>query len=570
MSSLKEIVEKIKNKDLEKALKLCDNYNNKNNQHIISNFKGVIYLIKGDLELSEKNLLTSIRLKPEFEDPIKNLYSLFLKKKDFQKVLFYAKKLIETNNSNIDYYYKLAYAHNLNHNLNETLECYKKYISLDGKNKKQAYNNIGCLYLQRNNPKTAKDFFLKGIDFGEDKIIINNLLKSYILLRDKENSDIFFDKAKKIDKEFIEFKYNEAKYLILNDRIEEAIKILVDNIDNSQFLITLLVLYSNIGRKDECNKLLKKSKDRVINEPEFLNYYGLKLLYEGNFDDGWKYYEHRNSKITDFFRDTQEWTGEKIDNKSILVFNEQGIGDSIQFSKYIIPLTKISKNVTFAVQTNIQNLFRNDIQNLSIGTIKDCKDKKFDFKIALGSLIKFFFKENFDKNENLLQTNKDDDLKWNEKISKDKLNVGIVWSGSYNGANEPYRSIPLKSLRKIFSLNANFYCLQNEIWDRDKDDFKSLNLIDYGKYKLDEIASIIKNLDLIITSDTSLLHLSASLNKETWGMLSFHPDWRWGELNKITPYKSLKIFKQETFNDWRNVEDQIYIDLEKKILNKNF
>ena len=70
-------------------------------------------------------------------------------------------------------------------------------------------------------------------------------------------------------------------------------------------------------------------------------------LYEGNFDDGWKYYEHRNSKITDFFRDTQEWTGEKIDNKSILVFNEQGIGDSIQFSKYIIPLTKISKNVTF-------------------------------------------------------------------------------------------------------------------------------------------------------------------------------------------------------------------------------
>ena len=158
MSSLKEIVEKIKNKDLEKALKLCDNYNNKNNQHIISNFKGVIYLIKGDLELSEKNLLTSIRLKPEFEDPIKNLYSLFLKKKDFKKVLFYAKKLVQINNNNNEYYYKLAYAHGLNHNLNETLEYYKKYISLDGRNKKQAYNNIGCLYLQRNNPGQAKDF----------------------------------------------------------------------------------------------------------------------------------------------------------------------------------------------------------------------------------------------------------------------------------------------------------------------------------------------------------------------------------------------------------------------------
>ena len=157
----------------------------------------------------------------------------------------------------------------------------------------------------------------------------------------------------------------------------------------------------------------------------------------------------------------------------------------------------------------------------------------------MGSLIKFFFKENFEKNENLLQTNKDKDLKWNKKISKNKLNVGIVWSGSFNGANEPYRSIPLKSLKKIFLLNANFYCLQSEIWDRDKSDFMSLNLIDYSKYKLDEVSSIIKNLDLVITSDTSILHLSASLNKETWAMLALHPDWRWGEFNTIYPYSNL-------------------------------
>ena len=138
MSSLKEIVEKIKKKDLKKALELCDNYNDKNNQHIISNFKGVIYLIKGDLGSSEKNLLKSIKLKPEFEDPIKNLYSLFLKKKDFKKVLFYAKKLVELNKTNNEYNYQLAYAHELNKNFNETLEFYNKYISLDGKNKKQA------------------------------------------------------------------------------------------------------------------------------------------------------------------------------------------------------------------------------------------------------------------------------------------------------------------------------------------------------------------------------------------------------------------------------------------------
>ena len=127
--------------------------------------------------------------------------------------------------------------------------------------------------------------------------------------------------------------------------------------------------------------------------------------------------------------------------------------------------------------------------------------------------------------------------------------------------------MPLKSLEKILSINANFYCLQNEIWDRDLNYFKSSNLIDYGKYKLDEVASIIQNLDLIITADTSILHLSASLKKETWGMFSIYPDWRWGDFNKINPYSSLKFFKQKTFNNWSDVENSMIEELKKKISN---
>ena len=94
-----------------------------------------------------------------------------------------------------------------------------------------------------------------------------------------------------------------------------------------------------------------------------------------------------------------------------------------------------------------------------------------------------------------------------------------------------------------------------------------MNLIDYSKYKLDEIASIIKNLDLVITSDTSILHLSASLNKETWAMLSLHPDWRWGKFNTINPYSSLKFFNQSKFNDWNDVEDSIFLELKDQIYN---
>ena len=117
----------------------------------------------------------------------------------------------------------------------------------------------------------------------------------------------------------------------------------------------------------------------------------------------------------------------------------------------------------------------------------------------------------------------------------------------------------------MFTLDANFYSLQNEIWDRDLKYFNSLKLNDCSQYKLDETASIIENLDLVISVDTSLLHLSASLNKETWGILSIYPDWRWGNFNDINPYTSLKFFRQQNFNDWKNVENSIIEELNSKI-----
>ena len=72
----------------------------------------------------------------------------------------------------------------------------------------------------------------------------------------------------------------------------------------------------------------------------------------------------------------------------------------------------------------------------------------------------------------------------------------------------------------------------------------------------------------MISTDTSFLHLSSSLNQETWGILNLYPDWRCGEFNKINPYKSLKLFRQKTFNQWDDVELEILHNLKKKINEK--
>ena len=143
MTNLKEISDNIKNKNLKEALRLCEIYNDKKNQHIIFNFKGVIHLIKNDLELSEQYFIKSTEIQPKYEDPIKNLYLVYLKKKLFNKMLVYAKQLVDINELNDEYNYQLAYAHELNNNLGDALKYYTKYLDLNGKNKKQALNNIG-------------------------------------------------------------------------------------------------------------------------------------------------------------------------------------------------------------------------------------------------------------------------------------------------------------------------------------------------------------------------------------------------------------------------------------------
>ena len=147
MANLKDIAENIKKNNLDQALNLCDLYDDINNQHIIYNFKGVIYLIKENLELSEENFLKSLKINPKFEDAIKNLYLFYLKKKLFKDLLVYAKKLIEIDKLNAEHNFKLAYALELNNNLDESIKYYNIYIDLDGKNNKQSFNNIGCMYL---------------------------------------------------------------------------------------------------------------------------------------------------------------------------------------------------------------------------------------------------------------------------------------------------------------------------------------------------------------------------------------------------------------------------------------
>ena len=569
MSNLNEIIQNIKDKNFDQALKLCNTYENEKNKHIIFNLRGAIYFSQNDLINAETNFVESFKINNNFIDSIKNLILIYNRKKNFKKFLFFAKKLVEIDKSNPLFNFQLGFAYGQNQDQVNSKKYYKISIKIDQNYRFMVFNNIGSTYAKTQKFKKSNRYYFKALKFNiNNKIIINNVLSNYLGLRDKENAYVYFKKAEKLDQNYIEFLYNKAEYLILNEKFAEAVQILEENKNNLRFLVRLIKIYFTIGKNQEAQLLFNSSKKSLVNNFNGINFLGMRLLYEGDFLNGWKYYDQGALKSDHSFKNIKEWNGENLERKHIVVFNEQGLGDAIQFSKYIIPLLEISNEVTFIIKKNIHKIFRSDIPNLNIGSIDMISNYKFDFKIALGSLIKFFYKKKIRSNK--LITNNNDNIRDLDIIKFDlnKLNVGIAWSGSFNGPNEPYRSIPLKSLNRIFSLDVNYFCLQNEIWDRDLNKFNSIKINNFGKYSLNEMSSIIPNLDLVISTDTSFLHLSSALNQETWGILNLYPDWRWGEFNKLNPYKSLNLFRQKIFNKWDDVELEIFENLKKKIKNK--
>ena len=565
MDNLKLIVENINSKKLDLALKQCEDYSVKENIYLINNFIGVIYSLKNNQELAEDFFKRSHKLNEKFEDPLKNLYLINIRKKNYSEAINIAQKLSDLNSTNDLFVYQLAYAYELNNDNLLAIENYEKCIDLNGKNKLKALNNIGNIYLKNNKPKTSLKYFLEANEIEKnDKIITNNILLNYIKLKNESKSDEYFLISKKLDSKYIEFIYNEAQYYIFKEKFDKAIELLNNHKDKSKFLIILIELYFNMGNFKQGELLLNSIRNEIKKDNNFFNYIGIRSLREGNFEDGWKFYESRGSKTTYYLKKIKEWNGENLENKSIVVFYEQGIGDTLQFSKYVYSLTKISKKVIFIVNNSIKNLFRTDLINLKIETRDSFINKEFDYKISLGSLIKFFYLEKFSSHDHLINKNIDTNEDWKNKLSSDKPNVGLVWTGSFLGPNQPFRSIQLKNLVKILDLDINFYCLQNEIWQSDKEYFNTDKIKDFGKYDLVEISSIIKNLDLVISVDTAILHISAILNKETWGIFNIYPDWRWGALDKINPYNSLVKINQTKFNQWEDVTDEIYERLKKK------
>ncbi len=412
-------------------------------------------------------------------------------------------------------------------------------------NSPQALNGIASTSMKNSKLEEAYDFFSRALKALPDQPeILSNM---GILLRNQGKyveSEKILRKAIAIQPKIAEFHINLGNTLKSQSDIEGAMKCYQQS----------LILAPN-------------NADAHWNKAQV-------LLSLGFIEEGFREYEWR-TKCTDYqlhiWRPNgPSWDGSNLNGKKILIYCEQGFGDSIQFIRYAKLLAAMGATVIVKCQPKLKELFKTIPE---ISQIISHIDKSITYHFHVSALsLPYLIGTNLETIPAevpyiFLPKRKAIDL-----ISNGKKNIGIVWAGSSTHKNDQLRSTTLENFKPLLNTKGfNFYNLQYGERSKDIKTFGLENTLINLEKKLDGFMStaiLIEKLDLVISIDTSIAHLAGSLGKPVWTLLSFVPDWRWMLERVDSPwYPSMRLFRQSAPGDWKGVIENVQKELRQSFLN---
>jgi tetratricopeptide (TPR) repeat protein len=311
---------------------------------------------------------------------------------------------------------------------------------------------------------------------------------------------------------------------------------------------------------DACERALARQPDFV---PASWNL-GIACLLAGDWDRGWAMYETRKRHprhAADFPQFpgpvlTQERLNrDALAGRRVMVFAEQGFGDTVQFARYFPPLQALGARVVLACAPSLVPLLGRMPGVVAVP--RDGKRPAYDFWIDQMSLPGLFGTrpDSVPSPGGYLPPDPPRSAAWNALLPQpgpDGRRVGVVWAGNPLHNNDQRRSLPQAALAALLAAQAPGW-VSLQLGPRRGE----ARLPDAGPYLADyaETAAAIANLDLLITVDTSVAHVAGALGVPCWVMLPYAPDWRWLlSMPDTTPwYTSLRLFRQSAPGDWAGV-----------------
>ena len=500
---------------------------------------GLLLYTVGRIDEAHQSYRRALSLKPDFPDALSNISQLVYEQGDSERAIQYCYRALALTPDFPEALNNLGAALAGQNKLEAAIVNYRRAIELNP-NFADAYNNLGSALQAQGEDLAAVHNFRQAIDYNP------NFTDAYInlgtVLQDQQQLDLAincYQKALSIDP-------NQAK--VFNN---------------------LGIIYQERGELQQATNCYHQSL--IIDEGYVEGHYnlGLAQLLAGNYEDGWANFEWRlKTKKYQLDLPGQVWNGSKLNGRTLLVYSEQGLGDTIQFVRFFWGFSQFNGRVILQCQDKLQSLLQplTELSPIIAVVGQEEPTPAFDVWTALMSLPYLLNIHHIDTTPNPVPYLGSIQTAEIPLRHTPAFKVGIVWAGNPSHKNDRYRSTTLQQFRRLFDISGcQFYSLQvgeaaNQI-EPLLDRYPITNLAQ-SLNDFTETASVVAQLDLVISVDTSVAHLAGAMGKLVWTLLPANPDWRWLQVPRDTLwYPTMRLFRQSRLGDWSLVFDQLHAEL---------
>lgn len=459
---------------------------------------------------------------------------------------------------------------------------------------------LGICEFNEGNYEEAKTYFQKILDVKNtinDVENVNNLALCYGNLGDHNTAIDYLQRCR----EFVKNNDHLDSNLLLQYRfagktdkaIEFLHKKLEENPNNHKDLAFLGGCYAELNQYELALKYLHQALD--INPDFHYAKIDLASIYQllGDSDKAWVYYESRFDVYeqckywSKLFDQSKRWDGKAdLNGKRIILHSEQGAGDIIHFSRYCKLIKQKGATVILHCWESMKNLLSHLADEIyatepviKMPMIFGYPDlPPYDYVAPLMSVPHLIGKHEI-PNEKYITSEKKLDFSAYENFYK----IGICWAGTPAHPNDFHRSVKLELFKniskipnvKLFSLTKDTRPRKHKFHNKEIDlteNAQDISMVDMTEFMntYDDTASIISEMDLVITVDTSVLHIAGALHHPTLALIPHNPDWRWGLKGESTKwYPSVKLFRNTYKDNWKKVFEDLKTEVEQRSIKKN-
>jgi tetratricopeptide (TPR) repeat protein len=402
----------------------------------------------------------------------------------------------------------------------------------------------------------------------------NNLGNALVDIDQADEAMRCFQTALRLKPDFPASRNGLGMAMIHAGKIEEGITELRRILAvNPNFVEAMNNLANALMKKREMEQCLKVLDRAIELRPDFPGAHYNRahaLLLLGDFAGGWQEYEWRRKAQKRYLFMKQDfaqpqWRGEPLEGKTIFLHAEQGLGDTLQFLRFIPLVAGRGGKIILGCQTDILCML-NRIDGIDRTVTTDQKIPKFDvhcplvsLPLALGTRL-----ESIPANMPYLHPEKQRVHMWGDRLGEKncRLRVGLAWAGNPFFRGDRTRSMHISQLGALSQAHGvEFFSLQKgAAAGQATAPAPGLSLIDLGPELKDfaDTAAVMSHLDLILSTDTSVPHLAGALGKPVWTMLQYSPDWRWLLGREDSPwYPTMRLFRQKQPGDWESVVKEV-------------